>query len=70
MRFPVEAARRNYATILASGNRTLRNYLLFRYLPGVFLWFWQQNQKDFLRDAKIDPERVEGLNTVVTHFEI
>src|SRR5215213_5070445 len=35
--FPVEAARRNYATILASGNRTFFNYLLFllRHRIGV-----------------------------------
>src|SRR5215469_11985251 len=36
--FPIEAARRTYGTILASGNRTLRNYLLFHYLaPAVSL---------------------------------
>jgi len=61
--FPIEAARRNYGTILASGNRTLRNYLLFCYLPRLFLWFWQQSQTDFLKDGKVIPERVEGLNT-------
>ena len=61
--FPIEAARRTYGTILASGNRTLRNYLLFRYLPRLFLWFWQQSQADFLQDGKVVPERVEGLNT-------
>jgi 2,4-dienoyl-CoA reductase-like NADH-dependent reductase (Old Yellow Enzyme family) len=61
--FPIEAAQRTYGTILASGNRTLRNYLLFRYLPQVFLWFWQQTQTDFLQDGKVVPERVEGLNT-------
>jgi len=61
--FPIEAARRTYGTILASGNRTLRNYLLFRYLPRLFLWFWQQSQTDFLQDGNVVPERVEGLNT-------
>jgi 2,4-dienoyl-CoA reductase-like NADH-dependent reductase (Old Yellow Enzyme family) len=61
--FPIETARRNYGTLLASGNRTFLNYLLFRYLPQLFLWFWQQCQKDFLQDGKIVPERVEGLNT-------
>jgi hypothetical protein len=61
--FPIEAARRTYGTILASGNRTLRNYLLFRYLPRLFLWFWQQSQTDFLQDGKVVPEHVEGLNT-------
>jgi len=39
------------------------NYLLFRYLPQLFLWFWQQSQTDFLQDGKVVPERVEGLNT-------
>jgi len=36
---------------------------LFRYLPQLFLWFWQQSQRDFLQDGKVVPERVEGLNT-------
>jgi len=61
--FPIKTAQRTYGTILASGNRTLLNYLLFRYLPQLFLWFWQQSQADFLRDGKVVPERVEGLNT-------
>src|SRR6516164_9643756 len=37
--FPIKTAQRTYGTILASGNRTLLNYLLFRYLPQLFLWF-------------------------------
>src|SRR6516165_2415137 len=61
--FPIKTAQRTYGTILASGNRTLLNYLLFRYLPQLFLWFWQQSQRDFLQDGKVIPERVEGLNT-------
>src|SRR5262249_13391442 len=60
---PIRAAPGTYGTILGSVTPTLRNYFLFRYLPRVFLWFWQQTQKDFLQNGKVVPERVEGLNT-------
>lgn len=61
--FPVEIARRTYQSLIASGTHTFRNFLLFRYLPGLFRFLWQRTL-DFLgEDGRVIPERVEGLST-------
>lgn len=64
--FPVETAVRNYATMVASGNRTFWNYRLLRYLPFVFLWFWRRSQRDFLENGEVVCDRVEGLNAAAS----
>ena len=55
--FPVEAARRNYATILASGNRTLRNETICcsAICPGCFFGFGSRTKRISCGTAKSFP---------------
>jgi len=57
---PVEVARRTYQSIIASGRRTFRNYLGFRYFGRLVRWLWTRKQP-FWRGGAIDPERLEGF---------
>lgn len=62
--FPIEVAQRTYQTMLASGKHTARNYLLFRYLPGLFRLLWGRTQNFLDREGQAIPEKVEGASTV------
>jgi 2,4-dienoyl-CoA reductase (NADPH2) len=50
--FPIDKASNSYDTMLSSGTKAFRNYLLFRYpiLQPIFRWLWyripQQKQKE------------------------
>jgi len=54
-RFPVKEVVKTYDTVLSSGPRTLRNYVVFRTWPlsAVFRWWWQRPAKRL---------GVEGIN--------
>jgi 2,4-dienoyl-CoA reductase-like NADH-dependent reductase (Old Yellow Enzyme family) len=43
-RFPVQQVVKTYGTVLSSGSRTLRNYLVFRTWPlsAAFRWWWER----------------------------
>ncbi len=53
--FPLDFAERSYGVMLASGTKTFRNYLFFRYrlLRPLFLWLWNRLKKG---------HPVEGVN--------
>src|SRR5499433_1185826 len=57
--FPIKAAQRIYGTILASGNRTLRNYLLFRYLPRSFFGFGSRRRRISCRTVRLLPSALK-----------
>jgi len=52
--WPIEDVIRSYDTMLSSGTRTLRNYVLFRTPPvnRIFKWRWE----------KVARDRIEGIN--------
>lgn len=60
---PVEEFRRTYQSLIASGDHTFRNFVLFRYpwLNWILRRLWYQ-QQEFRVDGKLVPERVEGIN--------
>ncbi len=49
--FPVATIARSYDTMISSGSHTLRNYLAFRYLPGLSTAIWQRTVKDLEPEA-------------------
>jgi 2,4-dienoyl-CoA reductase (NADPH2) len=49
--FPVATIARSYDTMISSGSHTLRNYLAFRYLPGLSTFIWQRTVKDLEPEA-------------------
>ena len=62
-RLPVEVAQRTYGTLLANHDFTYWNYLSFRYtlLWLLACWRWEK-RSEFIRDGKVVPGLVEGLN--------
>jgi 2,4-dienoyl-CoA reductase (NADPH2) len=40
--FPLDVAAQTYDSMLSSGSRVLRNYILFRWFPGISRWLWHR----------------------------
>jgi 2,4-dienoyl-CoA reductase (NADPH2) len=53
-KYATDKAATSYDTMLSSGNKTLRNYLLFKFplLQPIFLWFWYRIPNQIINQPK------------------